>query len=148
MGRPTRSGNPLLDAALGYANLGFHVLPIFEVRGNGCACACGKTDCRSPGKHPRVAGGLNSSSVDPQQIATWWKQWPNANVGIRTGRISGIAALDIDDRKNGDVVFTGARSQQVGHRCVGARCHDCDKCFVFDTLHSCKRKHGFRVSVP
>ncbi|HBE80338.1 MAG TPA: hypothetical protein DDW65_21530 [Firmicutes bacterium] len=31
-----------------------------------------------------------------EEILSWWKEWPNANIGIITGQISGIVVLDID----------------------------------------------------
>jgi putative DNA primase/helicase len=45
---------------------------------------------------------LNDASTDPSVIDSWWKKWPWANVGILTGANSGIIALDIDPRHNGD----------------------------------------------
>jgi hypothetical protein len=35
-------------------------------------------------------------------IQEWWRSWPRANVGIRTGGISGLAALDIDGEDGRD----------------------------------------------
>ena len=88
------SNNALYDAALSYARRGMAVLPLH------CAldgkCSCGKDDCSSPGKHPHTKTGLKEASKDPQQIADWWRKWPNANVGIVTGKVSGIVVLDID----------------------------------------------------
>jgi hypothetical protein len=37
-----------------------------------------------------------------EQIETWWRAWPDANVGVVTGLVSGIAVLDIDPRSGGD----------------------------------------------
>jgi hypothetical protein len=31
------------------------------------------------------------------EIRQWWSKWPDANIGIATGLISGIAVIDIDD---------------------------------------------------
>ena len=35
-------------------------------------------------------------STDPEQIRSWWRRWPEANVAIVTGRRSGVLALDVD----------------------------------------------------
>jgi hypothetical protein len=37
-----------------------------------------------------------------QEINEWYHRWPNANVGIVTGGISGIVVLDIDPAHGGD----------------------------------------------
>ena len=36
------------------------------------------------------------------QVAEWWQRWPDANVGVVTGLVSGVAVLDIDPRSGGD----------------------------------------------
>jgi len=34
-------------------------------------------------------------------IESWWRQWPSANVGVVTGRPSGLVVVDIDPRHGG-----------------------------------------------
>lgn len=34
----------------------------------------------------------------PDQIQSWWLQWPDANVGIVTGQMAGITAVDVDNK--------------------------------------------------
>lgn len=41
------------------------------------------------------------STTDPDTIVRWWKQWPNANIGIVTGTPSGIMVFDFDERHGG-----------------------------------------------
>jgi hypothetical protein len=36
------------------------------------------------------------------EIGAWWDRWPDANIGIVTGTVSGVAVLDIDPRNGGD----------------------------------------------
>lgn len=31
-----------------------------------------------------------------EQIEAWWEQWPDANIGIITGKVSGITVIDVD----------------------------------------------------
>jgi hypothetical protein len=38
------------------------------------------------------------STVD--EINSWWKQWPNANPALVTGKVSGVVALDLDKKHN------------------------------------------------
>lgn len=87
--------NELLEAALSYADRGWCVFPLYEPEPNG-GCSCGKPTCDSPGKHPRTPHGSKDATTDPPRIATWWNTWPNANVGIATGRASNLVVLDVD----------------------------------------------------
>ncbi len=82
-----------------YAERGWAVLPLHTVINQ--QCSCGKADCSSPGKHPLNPNGLTGATTDATQIVSWWAQWPWANIGIATGRISGLAVLDIDPRNDG-----------------------------------------------
>jgi len=90
----------MIDHALRYAeDLGFRVLPLHWITPGGCSC--GSAKCPSPGKHPLTRTGVNEASSDTNQIAHWWKSWPEANVGIASGKYSGIAVLDIDNKQGG-----------------------------------------------
>lgn len=57
--------------------------------------------CRSDGKEPITEHGCKDATKDPAKICSWWKRWPNANVGIATGAISGVVVLDVDPQKGG-----------------------------------------------
>ncbi len=65
-----------------------------------CSCKA-KGKCRSPGKHPRLSGWTKKHTTDPDRIRSWWKQWPNANIGIVTGTPSGNMVLDFDEKNGG-----------------------------------------------
>jgi hypothetical protein len=92
----------MVDAPLAYAIRGWAVFPCYSPAEAPGGCSCWRADCASPGKHPRVAGGLNVASVDPTAIRRWWQRWPSANVAIRTGAVSGIVVLDVDPAHGGD----------------------------------------------
>lgn len=47
-------------------------------------------------KIPCIKGWSEASSLDGGQIREWWREWPQAYVGIPTGAVSGIWLLDID----------------------------------------------------
>lgn len=47
-------------------------------------------------KSPLVAGGFKAAKDKPAAVSHWWHQWPDALVGVPTGRRSGIIAVDID----------------------------------------------------
>jgi hypothetical protein len=91
-----------LKHALRYATRGWPVLPCHSVRDRRCSCT---KVCSSPGKHPRTAHGYKDASQSPEIIWQWWQKWPDANLGVATGRGSGLVVLDVDPRNGGDVSF-------------------------------------------
>ena len=72
--------NRLLKAALRYADLGYRVFP----------CAPGR-------KTPITPNGFKDATTDTEQIETWWKDEPEANIGVAT---EGLVVIDIDTRGN------------------------------------------------
>jgi hypothetical protein len=71
--------NEFLNAALGYAAQGLYVFPI-----------------KPRGKTPLTNHGFKDASTDPEQVRAWWTQWPDANIGIATGKKSGLFVIDVD----------------------------------------------------
>ena len=72
--------NPFLKAALSYARQGWSVIPL-EPRG----------------KNPLVKWkSFQTERADENQIKKWWTDWPDANIGVVTGAISGMFVLDVD----------------------------------------------------
>jgi hypothetical protein len=88
------------DFALYYAANGLAVMPVFEPLPGG-RCACGKPDCNDIGKHPRIGGGFHSATTDRDLIREWFTKWPNANVAIATGAVSGVVVIDMDPDRGG-----------------------------------------------
>ena len=82
-----------------YAERGWPVFPCHTPTHGGCSCC--RPDCSSPGKHPRTSKGFQDASTDAREIAQWWREWPRANVGVVTGRPSGLVVIDIDPRHGG-----------------------------------------------
>ncbi|MEJ7011139.1 bifunctional DNA primase/polymerase [Sinorhizobium meliloti] len=100
-----------LGTALAFAGKGLSVLPLWwPAEKNGkFVCACGKADCRSPGKHPiaqidppngpKIApNGVRSETDETGTIKTWWRLIPRANLGVSA---HGLLVLDIDVRHDG-----------------------------------------------
>ena len=53
--------------------------------------------CRNPGKTPLVPWRrFITQRATEEQIAIWWKRWPDANIGMATGTVSGVVVLDCD----------------------------------------------------
>ncbi len=90
----------LLSAALGYARRGWLVFPLHSMVNR--RCSCGRDECPSPAKHPRTVHGLKDATTDETTIRDWWEDSTPANIGVCTGRCSGIVVLDIDPRHGGD----------------------------------------------
>jgi hypothetical protein len=65
--------------ALGYARAGLFVFSCLP---------CGKT--------PAIKGGFQAATTCAATIDYWWKQKTDANIGIATGRLSGVWVLDVD----------------------------------------------------
>jgi len=76
----------LESAALSYLARGWSVIPV-EHRG----------------KRPLVRWEhFQTEAPDAFQVSAWWHRWPNANVGIVTGVLSGLIVLDVDPRHGGE----------------------------------------------
>lgn len=93
-GKATTVENELLLQALEYARRGFRVFPLYTPVDGGCSC--GNGNCNAPGKHPRVKGWKREATTDESTIRNWWSKWPSANVGIATGKESGLVVVDLD----------------------------------------------------
>lgn len=101
-GVPPRDGAPeRLAAALSYLQMGWCVFPLHGVS-NPPGCTCRRSACDRAGKHPRTARGFLDATTDPAVVLRWSECWPDSNLGIATGDVSGFWALDIDPRHGGD----------------------------------------------
>ena len=87
----------LRKQALRNARHGWRVLPLHAASDGKCSCAAGQS-CKHAGKHPRIRNGVKDATTDRTIIKAWWNRWPNANIGIATGRRSGILVLDVDGK--------------------------------------------------
>lgn len=103
---PLHINAPLSAHAVRYADEGFYVFPLHSPqKGTSrtsvlltlCSCGLplgrGKGECQA--KHPRVAHWQHEATRDPDRIRAWWKSWPDAGIGIVTGK-SGFFVIDLD----------------------------------------------------
>jgi len=100
---PVRLGPDDLLAALGvlgcaraaqfYAALGFPVVPMHARRPGG-GCSCPDRACSDAGKHPRLRGWTRLATTDSAVVGEWWRRWPDANLGLVTGRRFDVLDLD------------------------------------------------------
>lgn len=84
-----------MPAAATYAEAGWPVFPVHWFDKQSARCSCGRSDCDSPAKHPTTRHGFRNASTDLDQVAAWWFERPNANVGIATGA-PGPDVVDVD----------------------------------------------------
>lgn len=76
------------DAAIGYASRGWAVFPL-----------------RERSKAPAVKGGFKSATDDEDMIGQWYDTYPDHNLGIATGAVSGgllVIDVDVDPDKGED----------------------------------------------
>lgn len=72
-------------AAQGYALRGWSVIPM-----------------QPRGKRPLVAWRVfQQAPAEAADIARWFAHWPDANVGLVTGQVSGLVVADVDPRHGG-----------------------------------------------
>ena len=97
---PTRK-RTWVDFALLYTQREWAVFPVHIAR-NG-KCSCGKPACTNKGKHPQTPRGFYDATTDVDRVRSWGEcDFPVANIGIRTGKESGLVVLDIDLDKGGE----------------------------------------------
>jgi hypothetical protein len=93
--------NDLLQAALEYVRRGWSVVPAHGIDADGI-CTCTRHACEAPGKHPRLSWApYQQERANEALVRQWWKRWPEANIAIVTGSVSGVVVLDIDPRHGG-----------------------------------------------
>jgi putative DNA primase/helicase len=88
---------PKLEKALApqYAAHGWPVLLLHSIRNGHCSCPDGPS-CAHAGKHPCTSNGIYDATTNRDKIIASLQKSPEANVGIATGRRSGIFVLDVD----------------------------------------------------
>lgn len=82
-----RGLSTLGQAALGYAQQGFGVIPC-EPRGKGPLLS------KEQGGH-----GVHDATTDPKLVAEWWRRYPDANIGLVPPK--GMVVVDVDPRNGG-----------------------------------------------
>jgi Bifunctional DNA primase/polymerase, N-terminal len=99
--------NSLGTEALLCAERGWHVFP------------CSPTDKRPLNEH-----GFNDATLDRAIIERWWRQWPHAMIGVRTGPESGFFAIDLDidpeKKLNGITAFEALKNGRVADGISGS----------------------------
>lgn len=74
------------DHALGYARLGYRVIPLVP-----------------RGRTPLILGWPGNASSDEGMVREWWGEWPEANIGILIEGDGDLVALDIEGANGHEV---------------------------------------------
>ena len=80
------------------------VVPLYSITNGQCTCHVGDK-CQNPGKHPASPNGVKDARSNPELVKRAWQSHSRANIGIATGKASGIVVLDIDPRNGGDATL-------------------------------------------
>jgi len=71
--------------------------------------------CR-PDKKPYTGNGFKNATYDPHQIIKWWEKWPDALIGMPTGKMSGYCILDVDIKNDVDGTATLHELEQANNK--------------------------------
>jgi len=53
--------------------------------------------CKHPGKTPLIKWGTYQDRLaERSEVEGWWTRWPEANIGLATGELSGVVVVDLD----------------------------------------------------
>lgn len=86
----------MLDEALIYLDMGWCVYPAHSVDLSNGLCSCGRKDCPCPGKHPIGRWTEFQGRLPTKREVQVWFSNLDCNIGIVTGRISGVVVVDAD----------------------------------------------------
>jgi len=67
-------------------------------------------------KRPLIKKGLKGASKNLEEINRWISKWPDANIGIPTGDLSGLIVVDVDKSEEKDGLVELRRLQEENGR--------------------------------
>lgn len=89
-------------------------------------------------KRPLTARGFHDATTDLAQIEHWWTRWPEANLGLPTGAVSGVVVVDVDVREHVDGRESMRRALDAGRAGVP----------VFTVVSPSGGRHGYYPAMP
>ncbi|PMC74287.1 DNA primase [Brachybacterium sp. UMB0905] len=89
-------------------------------------------------KRPLTPRGFHDATTDLAQITQWWTRWPEANLGLPTGAVSGVVVVDVDAREQVDGRESMRRAFDAGR--VGMP--------VFTVVSPSGGRHGYYPATP
>lgn len=115
IGTPPRSGAPMMEWALWWAEQGWNVFPLRtgakeplfpKAHKDGKQADC-KGECGKDGH------GAYDGTTDPERIRRWWSRYPRANIGANLGDDRLVFDLDLEHGEV-DLPFPPTRSHPTG----------------------------------
>lgn len=88
---------PSPEAAARFASAGVPVLP-----------------CAPGGKSPLTHEGFHEATTSLRRIRSWWRWMPAANIGVPTGKVSGVEVVDVDRKAAGSGFPAFERARRAG----------------------------------
>ncbi len=89
-------------------------MPLSQAAGVLAASGLPVFPCVPGGKRPLTEHGFHEASTEPGQVGSWWRRWPRANIGMPTGRASGLEVVDVDRKGSGTGFPAFARARRAG----------------------------------
>ena len=99
----------MFNQLFNYITLDYAIFPVYSAFEG--KCKCGNYDCIHKGKHSKFGIAPEGATKDIEEVKNMQELWMNSNIGIATGKISGIVVLDIDPRDGGDKVLSDFTAQ-------------------------------------
>lgn len=121
----------MLNHALKYAELGWHVFPL------------------APGqKTPLTSHGVKDATTDEYEIRHFWGRWPKANIGLACGAKSGVYVIDVDyDEEKGINGYESLKQLGEMPATVCQRTPRGGSHFLFTTENPPPNKNGLRPGI-
>jgi putative DNA primase/helicase len=80
--------------------------------------------CNPKDKRPYTKHGFKDATLDPDVITEMWTEHPNAMIGVATGAVSGMFAVDLDRKPGGDDGVATWDAWQRQHGAAATRRHE------------------------
>lgn len=92
-----------MQDAIQLSKRGLRVMPVHGLKWvkEELTCTCGKKDCKSTAKHPVFFKWQQIGHESVTTIEAWYRNYQDANLGVITGKESGVIVLDIDPKHGG-----------------------------------------------
>ena len=89
-------------------------LSLAEAAGRFAAAGVPVFPCLPGGKRPLTTRGFHDATAETRRVASWWRRWPGANIGLPTGATSGVEVVDVDRKAGRSGFGSYEQARQAG----------------------------------